>query len=745
MKKFILFFAAISLSFSTAFAETFNKVTDVTSLTDGCQVIIGCASQSKVSSNFASTGTGGTKHEYLLSVAGTFNDGKVTVTDPYLITLKKNGDYWNLYIGTKPIGHKSGENAFDSKYQTTTDFAIAIAGGVATVTSQTPGKNSATVFFCYNAGSPRFALYGASANQTAVELYLLDGSSVPEKLPTSVELNKEKLDMRVGDAAQTLTATVLPNDAEDKSVTWGSTNSAVATVADGVVTPKAEGTTKIWVKTNKGENITDTCYVTILPAIDNTEVTYNAVQKIDYLPAGAKVFFGTVKDGENYVMGLYVSGNNIKGVAATYGEKHHTAKAAKAYAYTVEKEGDYYLFKDMDGKYLRTLSSDKLGNGEKDDYAKWTIGAFDEDDATVLVTNATSTSSTIYNNFQGTNDMFKVYNNPGTDYCAKVVLYSDLAPDWQERVKEPKMEISGADVTKVGDNWVIDYGEIDKDPYVSAGDPPYYNTKKVTITYGDLSDNIAVTITGANASTYNLPISGDEIKSAGKKTGSQELTISWEASSVGTYTATLTFHSTTTGINDIVVTLTAKAVDKSSDPQYQPSLTLSTKSITVNPNFDNGYDDLVGFTFSAKNLAKTLYVKWEHSSSVLFQYAYQNDAATILAGSDYVALNDPVPFPAGTDYNNVDVLIEVADVMTKGIAEGTYPTKLHFYSYKIDSKKDLAIDETVNISIIVSIDPVSTALDEVDTTAAPQKIFRNGTFYIIRNGVEYDATGRIQK
>ena len=116
-----------------------------------------------------------------------------------------------------------------------------------------------------------------------------------------------------------------------------------------------------------------------------------------------------------------------------------------------------------------------------------------------------------------------------------------------------------------------------------------------------------------------------------------------------------------------------------------------------------------------------------------------------MAGSDYVALNDPVPFPAGTDYNDVDVLIEVADVMSKGIAEGTYPTKLHFYSYKKDSKTDLAIDETVNISIIVSVDPVSTALDEVDTTAAPQKIFRDGTFYIIRNGVEYNANGTMLK
>ena len=739
MKKLFLFLAASLLTLSS-YAETFSKVTDVSSLKDGSKILLACEKTDYVSGGFD-----GTAAKQLVSVSATFFAGKTTLTDPTVITLtKKSTGDWNLYIGTKPIGHEATtDNSVDFKKNEVTDFTIEIGSdGNAVIKSKT-GTTKFPQFYS-NTSSGKFRLYN-STSQNPVQIYLLDESSVPEKVPTKVELNKESLEMRVGDADVTLTADVTPSDAVDKSVTWGSSNSGIITVANGVVHPVAAGEAYVWVKTTKGENVTDTCWFNILPALDMTKVTYKAVQKADYITAGAKVFFGTIKSDENYVMGLYAGGNNIKGVDATYAADRHSVEAAKAYAYTVEKDGDVYYFKNQDGKYLRTISATKLGDGAKDNYAKWSVGAFDEDDATVLVTNVTSTTSSIYYNFQGTNDLFNVYNNPGTDNCAKVVLYSDLAPDWQERVKEPKMEISGADVTKVGDSWVIDYGEIDKDPDVSAGAPPYYDSKKVTITYGDLSDNIAVTITGANASTYNLPISGDEIKSAGKKTGSQELTIYWEASSVGTYTATLTFHSTTTGISDIVVTLTAKAVDKSSDPQYQPSLALSTKSITVNPNFDNGYDDLVGFTFSAKNLAKTLYVKWEHSSSVLFQYAYQNAAATILAGSDYVALNDPVPFPAGTDYNDVDVLIEVADVMSKGIAEGTYPTKLHFYSYKKDSKTDLAIDETVNISIIVSVDPVSTALDEVDTTAAPQKIFRDGTFYIIRNGVEYNANGTMLK
>lgn len=63
---------------------------------------------------------------------------------------------------------------------------------------------------------------------------------------TSVTLNAEgTLDLEVDDVF-TLTATVLPENATDKAVTWESENDAVATVDDyGLVTAVAEGSTKI--------------------------------------------------------------------------------------------------------------------------------------------------------------------------------------------------------------------------------------------------------------------------------------------------------------------------------------------------------------------------------------------------------------------------------------------------------------------------------------------------------------------
>jgi len=83
---------------------------------------------------------------------------------------------------------------------------------------------------------------------------------------TGVTLNETALTLTVG-ATATLTATVLPNDATDKAVSWTSDNEAVATVANGVVTAKEAGAAVITVTTKDG-NHTAECTVTVTPIIE---------------------------------------------------------------------------------------------------------------------------------------------------------------------------------------------------------------------------------------------------------------------------------------------------------------------------------------------------------------------------------------------------------------------------------------------------------------------------------------------
>ena len=77
---------------------------------------------------------------------------------------------------------------------------------------------------------------------------------------SSITLDKSSLELTEGETA-TLVATVKPDNATDKTVTWTSDKASVATVdASGKVTAKAEGTATI---TAKAGDKTATCSVTV--------------------------------------------------------------------------------------------------------------------------------------------------------------------------------------------------------------------------------------------------------------------------------------------------------------------------------------------------------------------------------------------------------------------------------------------------------------------------------------------------
>ena len=94
-------------------------------------------------------------------------------------------------------------------------------------------------------------------NYTTIKLEL------PEAVPVSnVTLDKTTITLSDGQTAK-LTATVTPEDADNKNVSWSSDNTAVATVAaDGTVTAVKAGTAKITVTTVDGGK-TATCTVTV--------------------------------------------------------------------------------------------------------------------------------------------------------------------------------------------------------------------------------------------------------------------------------------------------------------------------------------------------------------------------------------------------------------------------------------------------------------------------------------------------
>lgn len=96
----------------------------------------------------------------------------------------------------------------------------------------------------------------------------------------SVELDKSELELTEGDSA-TLVATVKPDDATDKTVTWSSSDPAVATVEGGKITAVKEGTATITVKA--GEK-SATCVVTVkkkVIAVESVELDKAEVELIE--------------------------------------------------------------------------------------------------------------------------------------------------------------------------------------------------------------------------------------------------------------------------------------------------------------------------------------------------------------------------------------------------------------------------------------------------------------------------------
>ena len=105
---------------------------------------------------------------------------------------------------------------------------------------------------------------GVESIEIPLEITVNDGGVSPINV-TGVTLDKENAELVIGNKL-TLIATVAPANADNKGVTWESSDSNVASVANGVVTAIAEGVAVITVKTLDG-NFSATCTVTVTNGI----------------------------------------------------------------------------------------------------------------------------------------------------------------------------------------------------------------------------------------------------------------------------------------------------------------------------------------------------------------------------------------------------------------------------------------------------------------------------------------------
>ena len=89
----------------------------------------------------------------------------------------------------------------------------------------------------------------------------------PKKV-SSISLNKTSASLLIGGTVELSVSNVSPSNAVDKTVTWSSSNSSVASVnaSTGVVTAVAAGSATITATAHDGSGKTATCSVTVYPA-----------------------------------------------------------------------------------------------------------------------------------------------------------------------------------------------------------------------------------------------------------------------------------------------------------------------------------------------------------------------------------------------------------------------------------------------------------------------------------------------
>ncbi|MBQ6791178.1 MAG: InlB B-repeat-containing protein [Paludibacteraceae bacterium] len=131
----------------------------------------------------------------------------------------------------------------------------------------------------------------------------------------------------------TLTAVVTPDEASDKTITWTTSNDAVATVVDGVVTGVAANATPVTITATTVDGIYATCEVTVTAAPEPS-----AAPVITAQPASASYYEGAtiaalevVATGESLSYQWYLGADAIDGaIAATYTP---TVSAIGSYVY----------------------------------------------------------------------------------------------------------------------------------------------------------------------------------------------------------------------------------------------------------------------------------------------------------------------------------------------------------------------------------------------------------------------------
>ena len=254
IRLLLVMFLTLTVS-ANAWGEDYELVSFSDIKTNDVIIIVG----TKSGTAYAMTNNGGTSYPPKPSKV-TISNNKITTTATDIIFIATKNDDGTLTFanGTNKLYCTATNNGVRVGTNTNNKFSFD--------TSVDRLKNEATTRWLgiYNTQDWRcYDTQNATNIKDTKTTFYRKVTAVQTVAVTSVSLNPTSLTLTEGDS-ETLTATVSPNNATNKTVTWSTSDANIATVSNGKVTAVAEGTAEVTVTTTDGSK-TATCSVTVNP------------------------------------------------------------------------------------------------------------------------------------------------------------------------------------------------------------------------------------------------------------------------------------------------------------------------------------------------------------------------------------------------------------------------------------------------------------------------------------------------
>ncbi|MBR1466734.1 MAG: Ig-like domain-containing protein [Bacteroidaceae bacterium] len=187
-------------------------------------------------------------------------DGEATVYEGESTTISISSGYWSTLARATGINYRWYSADSDVSVTSSSKTSCTIRGNRAT----TSGR---VYYYCS---------YYIDGFYRTMDFYYTITVKSKTVYVTGVYLSDSDISLDVGEGQQ-LTASVYPSNATNRTVSWTSSNSNIASVSNGYVYAKSSGTATITCKATDGSGCSATCYVRV-----TNPVVYVSSISLDY-------------------------------------------------------------------------------------------------------------------------------------------------------------------------------------------------------------------------------------------------------------------------------------------------------------------------------------------------------------------------------------------------------------------------------------------------------------------------------